>query len=89
MLCHFTAFCHVKKCSVRHVYSCRNAYLNTRLWHTGQHLERRSHPEGVACVYRFVGAPVEAGLLPHNTPAADPVQLSPTQCLLQATHQTQ
>lgn len=57
--------------------------------YTGQHLERRSHPEGVACVYRFVGAPVEAGLLPHDTPAADPVQLSPTQRLLQATHQTQ
>lgn len=52
------------------------------------YLKRSSHPEGVACVYRFVWAPVEATLLPHDAPASDPIQLLSTQRLLQPTHQT-
>lgn len=56
---------------------------------SGPYLKCGSHPEGVACVYRFVGAPVEAALLPHNAPAADAVQLPPAQRLLQPPHQAQ
>lgn len=63
---------------------CEYVSVNTSLY-----LERSSHPKGVACVYRFVGAPLEAALLPHDTPAPDPVQLPLTQRLLQPTHQTQ
>lgn len=50
------------------------------------HLQRCSNPKGVACIYRFVGAPVEASLLPHDAPTSDPVKLSLAQRLLQATH---
>lgn len=64
-------------------------YLRICVCYTSLYLERSSHPKGVACVYRFVGAPMEAGLLPHDTPASDPVQLPLTQRLLQSTHQTQ
>jgi len=59
------------------------------LLHQSVYLERGSHPKGVACVYGFVGATVEAALLPHDTPAPDPVQLPLTQRLLQSTHETQ
>lgn len=58
-------------------------------FHQCLHLQCSSHPEGVACVYRFVGAPVETALLPHDTPASDPVQFPLTQRLLQSAHQTQ
>lgn len=55
----------------------------------GAYLQRGPHPEGVARVHRLVGPPVEAALLPHDAPAADPVQLSPAQRLLQPAHQAQ